>query len=177
MTLFLSDRGPNSMLLLHEDTSAALKIAGLSHPCLYTRLAAISCDSIIKWSYHAGPSEGYIQWAAAPESKHPGGGMRRCFQRHHLMCSTAPVVQARRNPHSWAFCLPVGRIQTSNAKRVGSPRSQIRYPECSGRLYISCLGLQWHRTWSLINQCTFNTTNTVKNQKEMVSSTLKSIKF
>lgn len=152
MTPLLPDWGPNSVLLSHEDTSAALKIAGLSHPCLYTRLAAISCDSIIKWSYHVGPSEGYIGWAATLESKHPGRGMRRCFQRHHLMCSTAPVMQARRNPHSWAFCLPVGRIQTSNAKRVTSRRPQIRYPECSRRLCISRLCL--HHTWSFVNQCT-----------------------
>lgn len=92
MTPLLPDWGPSGMPLSHEDTSAALKIAGLSHPCLYTRLAAISCDSIIKWSYHAGPSEGYIRWATAVKSKHPGGGMRRCFQRHHQMCSTAPPL-------------------------------------------------------------------------------------
>lgn len=35
-------------LISHEDTFIALKIAGLSHRCLYSRLAAISYDSIIK---------------------------------------------------------------------------------------------------------------------------------
>lgn len=35
-------------LISHEDTIIALKIAGLSHRCLYSCLAAISYDSIIK---------------------------------------------------------------------------------------------------------------------------------
>lgn len=116
-----------------------LKLLDYRVPVYISRLAAISCGSIIKWSYHAGPLEGYIRRAAPLESKHPGRGMRRCFQRHHLMCSTAIVMQARRNPHSWALCLLVGRIQTRNAKRVTSPRPQIRYPESSGRLGISHL--------------------------------------
>lgn len=52
-----SDRDPHSpdrrmrpchTLISHEDAFTALKIAGLSHLCLYSRSSAISYDSIIK---------------------------------------------------------------------------------------------------------------------------------
>lgn len=72
------------VLISHEGTFIALKMDGLSHLCLYSRSAAISYDSIIKWFCHAAtPSYIRVHTQLFPsllESKHSAERWRNAQQ-------------------------------------------------------------------------------------------------